>query len=178
MLNWRDRIRERRQRPIEPVDFTSGTLILAILMGLTAVFLVVYPALNSFLIGYREPLAATVVLAFSLALPAGVVVGYALLRPLRPIMARGLPIPGRDLLLRGFLDLFIFGLVLWAFLWTTQPPFGDFPRDPVIQDLNQVLFAVFVGYLLGANAVRAAFGLWWFRSRKPAAPAGRAPIGR
>ncbi len=176
-MNWRDRIRERRQRPIEPVDFSSGTLALAILLGLAAVFLVVYPALNSLRIGYRQLQAATALLAFSLALPTGLAVGYALLRPLLPSMACGQPIPGHDLLLRGLLDLFVFGLVLGAFLLTTQLAFGGISRLPAMQNLAQVLFALFVGYLLGANALRAAFGLRWQRSQRLAASAGRAPIG-
>ncbi len=162
---------------MEPVDFSPGTLILASLLGLAAVFLVVYPALNSLSIGFREAQAATVLLAFFLALPAGVVISYALLRPLRPRMARGQPIPRHDLFLRGFLDLFVFGGILWVVLLIIQLAFGGSYRVPVLQDLTEVLFAVFVGYLLGAYAVRAAFGLWWFRSRKPTAPAGRAPTG-
>ncbi len=162
---------------MEPVDFSSGTLVLALLLGLTAIFLVVYPALDSLRIGYRQTLWAIVLLAFSLSLLTGLAVGYALLRPLLPSMARGEPITTHDLLVRAFLDLFVLSLPMGAFVLIVQLVFGGGYQVPAIRDLTQVLFTVFVGYLLGAYAVRAAFGLWWFRSRKPTAPAGRAPMG-
>lgn len=178
LLTWRDRIRERWQRPVEPVDFSSGTLILALVLGLMAVFFVVYPALESFRIGYRQTLGAIVLLAFSLSLLSGLAVSYALLRPLLPRMARGEPITTHDLLLHAFLDIFILSIPLGVYILIHQLVFGGSLQVPAIRDLTQVLFTGFVGYLLGANAVRAAFGLWWGRSWRLAASTGRAPTGR
>ncbi|MEE9600360.1 MAG: hypothetical protein V3W22_01465 [Thermoplasmata archaeon] len=147
------------------------------MLGLSAVFLVVYPPLDSLRIGYRQSYAAVVLLAFSLALPLGVVIGYTLLRPLLPRMALGQPISEHALLLRGFGDLFVFGGFLAAFILTIQLVFGGGYGVRFIQDLTQVLYAVFVGYLLGANAVRTALGLRWERSQRLAASPGRAPMG-
>ncbi len=177
MLSWRDRIRERRRRPADPGEFLAGTLAIAILLGLVAFFLVLYPAINKLRIGYLQPHAQAILLAFSLALPTGVAVGYALLRRLLPKMARGEPITRQSVLLRAILDLFIFTSALWVYLWIALPPFGEFPRDPTILDLTEVLVAVWVGYLLGASVMRAAAGLLWLRSQKAAASAGSTPIG-
>ncbi len=168
-------MRERRERPADPGEYFAGTLAIAIILALVAVFLVLSSAFNAFRIGFREAQAATVLLAFFLALPIGVAIAYVLLRPLLPSMARGQPIPGNRLFLRGFLDLFAFGLALGAFFLTTQLVFGGSYQIPVLQDLSEVLFAVFVGYLLGANAVRAALGLRWERSKRAATLVGGAP---
>ncbi len=166
LLSWRDRIRERRERFADPGEYFAGTLAIAIILGFVAVFLVLYSAFNAFRIGFREAQAARVLLAFFLALPIGVSIAYILLRPLLPRMARGQPIPGNRLFLRGFLDLFAFGLALGAFFLATQLMFGGSYQVPVLRDLTEIVFAVFVGYLLGANSVRATLGLRWERSRR------------
>ena len=173
LLSWRDRIRERRERPADPGEYFAGTLAIAIILGFVAVFLVLYPAFNAFRVGFREAQAVRVLLAFFLALPIGVSIAYVLLRPLLPSMARGQPIPGNRLFLRGFLDLFAFGLALGAFFLSTQLIFEGSNQVRTLQSLTEVAFAVFVGYLLGANSVRAALGLRWQRSRRLTASAGR-----
>ena len=177
LLSWRDRIRERRKRPWDPGEYFAGTLAIAIILGFVAVFLVLYSAFDAFRIGFREAQAARVLLAFFLALPIGVSIAYVLLRPLLPTMARGQPIPGNRLFLRGFLDLFAFGLALGAFFLTTQVMFGGSYQIRMLQDLTEVAFTVFVGYLLGANAVRAAIGWSWARSRRLAVSASRGSAG-
>lgn len=169
-------MRERRERPADPGEYFAGTLAIATILALVAVFLVLYSAFNAFRIGFREAQASTVLLAFFLALPIGVAIAYVLLRPLLPSMARGQPIPGNRLFLRGFLDLFAFGLALWAFFLTTQLMFGGSYQVRMFQDLTEVVFAVFVGYLLGAHSVRAVLGLRWERSRRAATFAGGAPM--
>jgi hypothetical protein len=173
-----NRLRERRKRPWDPGEYLAGTLAIAVILGFMAIFLVLYSAFNAFRIGFREAQAARVLLAFFLALPIGVFVAYVLLRPLLPTMARGRPIPGNRLFLRGLMDLFASGLALGAFFLTTQFMFGGSYQVRMLQDLAEVVFAVFVGYLLGANAVRAAIGWSWARSRRLAVSAGRAPMAR
>ncbi len=170
-------MRARRERPADPGEYFGGTIAIAIILGFWAVFLVLYAAFNAFRNGFREAQAATVLLAFFLALPIGVAIAYVLLQPLMPSMARGQPIPGNRLYPRGFLDLFAFGLAMGAFLLSTQLMFGGSYQVRTLQDLTEVVIAVFVGYLLGAFAVRAALGLQWWRSHMDALRAGGTPVG-
>ncbi len=177
MLSWRNFIRRRGQSQAEPAN-----LILVSSVWLAVALPLALLALANPLLNPMVP-APVFLLAFGLALSGGILAGYVLLRPFMPAMAQGNPVLLRPLMIHTVWDFLLVTLAAFALAGPlANLVTGDVPPH-VISGLAAGLTGTIVsGYVIGAGAVKAAVGIWWYRisPRRESAStsAKRAPASR